>query len=189
MTLVAEPRVVVVEAHVALVDRCHAVLIVDEHAGPQRDAARRVRIKELRIERACEERVVHAEEHVAERVALAQDRLVDEHARIAGLHELDLVAGLLREVGEHVLRCCERIVGDECDRVGLLRTAAAARGGEEEDECEDDAPRHRAHCASPPGWTTSTMPSSSATEAGASTTTLLTPRVVPSGRSSPCSGY
>src|SRR5579885_3476869 len=108
---------------------------------------------------------------------LAQDRVVDDQPCVARLHELHLVTALLRE----------RVVREERHGLRLRgRAAVAAAAARREHN------GHRAHengeCTLH-GRTTSNVPSPNVTVAGASTTTLLTPRVVPSGRSSPCSGY
>ena len=98
-----EPLLVVVDAHVAVVDRRErgASGRAGTRRAPSASAARRVRLEDARVERAGEERVVDAEEHVADRVVLGEDRLVERRARVAGLQDLHLDAGLLRERGEH----------------------------------------------------------------------------------------
>src|SRR5256885_4294608 len=60
--------------------------------------------------------VVDAEQRVGDGIVLAKNRLVYHHTRVARLQDLELVARLLREIGEHVFRdqigrasCRERV--------------------------------------------------------------------------------
>ena len=70
MTVVAEPREVVVHAHVAVVDRRDPVLRVEPEArGNLLDCLRLVGVEQVVVERAREERVVDAEERVGHRVS------------------------------------------------------------------------------------------------------------------------
>ena len=64
--MVGEPRLVVVETDVAAVDRRRAVLRVeDERRVDVRERGRLVWLEDVALERAGEEVVVDAEEHVA----------------------------------------------------------------------------------------------------------------------------
>ena len=107
----------VVHAHVAVVHGRHAVLRVQlelvGHAGQRR---RGVRHEDACVEAALQERVVDAEQHVAQRCVLGEDRLGHKRARIAHLEQLHRHAGLGRELLERPFRQIERVVADERDR-------------------------------------------------------------------------
>ena len=122
-----EPRHIVVELHVAVVERRRDLLAVHAegrsqlvgHAG---ERGARVRLEDAVGLRAVDERVVDAEHHVRDGLVLRDDGLRERFARVARLHERDGPAGLVREVGEVVLRGTVRGVRE--DRHG----AAAVRG-------------------------------------------------------------
>ncbi len=72
--------------------------------------------EEVLVERPAEEGAVDAEEHVGLRVALRQDRLVDDGAGIAALDGLDRDPGVVGEGGQHLLGHHEAVVGQQPDR-------------------------------------------------------------------------
>ena len=93
-----EPFLVVVDAHVAVVDRGHprtdrSSWSVGGDVGERGGA---VSLEDPLVERTGEERVVDAEQHVAEWVVLGEDRLVDDLAGVADLEDLHLDPGPLR---------------------------------------------------------------------------------------------
>ena len=116
-----EVGAVVVDADVAVVERGDAVLgLVElELARDAVQALGLVRAEDALVQAAREQGVVDAEEHIALRVALGQDRLVDGLAGIAALEHLDLVAALLLERGQHRLGHVEGVVADERDGLGV----------------------------------------------------------------------
>ena len=99
-SVLGEPRLVVVEADVAIVDRRHRAARASSRrtpVGTSLSAGDGVRLEDARVDRARQERVVDAVEHVAQRLALGEDRLVHHRAGVAGLQHLDGDAGLLGE--------------------------------------------------------------------------------------------
>ena len=166
-------------------------------------------------QRARQERVVDAEERVAEWRALGEDDLVERGAGVAGGEQLDLDAGLPGERGEDLLRDLERVVGDQRDgrvpggrrgRSSRRRGRSGRRGGgrtggdegpgggqgrgrhRDGDGHEGSAGAGHGQNSSASGWMASRTPESSVTVAVVSTKTLLTPRVEPGSRRSPSSG-
>ena len=88
MTVVTETGEIVVHADRAGVDRRDAVLGVQSKPGGNTfDPVRGVRLEQVVVERACEERVVDAEERVGHRVILHEQRLAQRLAR-GGIHFL-----------------------------------------------------------------------------------------------------
>jgi hypothetical protein len=84
--VLAEPHLVVVEADLAVVDRCHPVLAVeDEVPRHVRQLGRGVRLEQVMLERARQKIVVDAEEDVALRVPCREERPVQCLAGVAGL--------------------------------------------------------------------------------------------------------
>src|SRR5205823_7632274 len=84
----------------------------------------------------------------------------------------------------------KRVVRQQRDRlVAALRgrrATATGRKGEARNHNQQNEPPH---VVPPNGCTRSTVPSASDTDAVSPRKTLLTPRVVPAGKSSPANGY
>src|SRR5436305_1895619 len=79
-----------------------AMLRVDLELGRNRvETVGDVRIEDAGVECTREERVVDPEQGIGNGVLLAKNRLVDHHTRVARLQDLQLVARLLREIGEN----------------------------------------------------------------------------------------
>src|SRR5262245_47421832 len=195
MPVVTEPRRVVVETDVAVVNRRDTMLRISDELGRHLvELLRRVRREDARVEGTGEEGVVDAVEHIRDRLVLAKDRSVDGDAGITGREPLDLVARLLREVGEHVVGGGERIMREQHDGLRLvarsaratIRSTGSGTCGQRQGDSERQQPLHR---TPPVGCTTSNVPVSSSTVADVATMTLLTPRDVPAGSSSRRSGY
>ena len=120
-----EPQLVDVEADVAVVDGRQLARRVEPVAPVDGNEALRL----VRLEQACshcagEEVVVDAEDRVALRVPLRQQRAVQHLARIPALQDPELQAALPFERGLHLLRDREGVVRDEHD---LLAAAVASR--------------------------------------------------------------
>ena len=97
--VLGEPGLVVVQAHVAVVDRRDPVLGVEaERLVDLVEALRLVGHEEVGVEGPGQERRVDAEEHVGLRVAVGEDGLVHDLAGVAALDQLDLDARLLGEL-------------------------------------------------------------------------------------------
>ena len=97
-----------------------------------------VRLEDVAVERALEQVVVDAEEHVALWVACRQQRSRDDLAGVAGLEDLQREPTLRLERLLHVLRDRERVVCDQ-HHVGRRLVAAAAAGDAEK---RGDQERH-----------------------------------------------
>ena len=86
-----------VQADVAEVDRRREVIGEEQVRRHRRRLGRAVRLEDAGLERARQERVVHAVEHVGERLVAGdprQDRLVDRRAGVAAVDDLELRAVL-----------------------------------------------------------------------------------------------
>lgn len=117
--LVGEVLLVVVDADVAGVDGRDPLLPVRLRVRRDRvQALGLVRGEQAVVESAGEQGVVDAEEDVAARGALGQDLLVERGPGVAALEDLDLVAGLLRERLQHLVRDVEGVVADQGDGLG-----------------------------------------------------------------------
>ncbi len=134
--VLVEPGDVVVDAHVAEVDRGGLGL---GHEGAQLvghgvDAVGLVGLEDVGVDRPRQERVVDAEHHVALRVARRQHRLGHHRAGVAGAQHLDGDAGVLAERGERVVErrvgLGERAVGDERDGRHAHRRRRRSAGDE-----------------------------------------------------------
>jgi hypothetical protein len=209
--VVGEPGLVVVDAHVAVVDRGDPVLGIElELRVDVVEGGRGVRHEQPLVEGTGEERGVDPEQHVGLGVAVREDGLVHHGAGVAALHELHLHARVLGELGQHRVGDREGVVGEEADRHATLARGVAATvvaaGGHADDQCEGHHEPHQGAWAAAdpgraghgvvltrwvpaePGWTARSVPSRRVTTAVAAESSLLTPRVVPTGRSSSTSG-
>ena len=95
--------------------------VEDERWVDVRERRRLVRLEDVAVERALEQVVVDAEEHVALGVAGRQQRSRDDLAGVAGLEDLELEAALVLERLLHGRRDRERVVRDEDDLRRLAR--------------------------------------------------------------------
>ena len=121
-----------------MVDRRRAVLRVeDELRVDVRELRRLVRLEDVAVERAREEVVVDAEEHVALRVSGGQERPRDDLAGVARLEDPQREAALVLERLLHVVRDRERVVRDEHDLGGSLVAARRNRPVRAPDERAD----------------------------------------------------
>ena len=121
--LAREPALVDVQAHVAAVDRRHAVLRVEhERRVDFASSGDSYGSKTSPVEGPCEEVVVDAEQHVSFGIPGGQQRSRDDLAGVSGLQDPQLQAALVLERLLHVGRDRERVVGDE-DDVGRLLAA------------------------------------------------------------------
>ena len=128
--LAFEVVLVVVERHVTVVDRQRRQRGVEQKAALDRaDLGRRVAFEDARLERPREEGVVDAVDHVGDRRALAENRLVERLAGVAALDEAQLDAGLLLEAGDDVLGEREARVREHRERF---------REGQTEDQGNED---------------------------------------------------
>ena len=161
-------------------------------------------LEDALVERPAEERVVDAEEHVADRVVLGEDRLVQRPAPASpDWQHLHLHAGLLREGGQHATSTtANESWVDERDRRGDGRRAGARPPG-------NVRPRPRARpraarsvtgrftrcrrCQVRPGRVDDDREQHAVVERDASrpgpASSLLTPRVDPGSSVSRRSGY
>ena len=139
---VREPRVVDVDADVAVVDRHERALERVGRGGRRDDAL---------VDRARRERVVDAEHEVAQRRVLGQHELVDQRAAVARLHDLDAQAGLLLERLEDAVGQRERVVRDQRDGAGRrARSGLAGADGRAAGQRDGDGRgRRRASGSSP----------------------------------------
>ena len=139
--MLTEPRLVVVQAHLAVIDGRDAVLRV-EHVLLVDRLERRglVRVEEVALERAGEEVVVDPEEDVALRIARGQKRLRQGFARVARLEDRQLEPALLLEGLLYAVGDDERVVGDEHDlrRRVVTTSAGSGTGCEQADESGED---------------------------------------------------
>ena len=110
-----ERRAVVVEADLAVVDRRDAVVGRHVVVADRVELLRAVLVEQIAVERTREQVVVHAEEHVALRVAGGEQCAVERLARVSGLQDPQLQAALPLERRLDVLRDRERLMGDEHD--------------------------------------------------------------------------
>ena len=99
---------------VAEVDRRRVTRCVEHELRVDgRQRPRPVALEDLRAECTGEERVVDAEERVAERRVLGQDHLVERRAGVPALEDPQLQPGRGLERPLHRLRDRERVVRDE----------------------------------------------------------------------------
>ena len=119
---------VVVQRHVAEIDGQQAVAGIQlQIGGNAGQCGRVVGLEDVGRQRTTQETVVHAVEHVGQRIVLAQDRLVQRQPGVAGLQELHLAVALFLEFRHHRFAHAEAVVGHHRQR------ACAGRGGRGDD--------------------------------------------------------
>ena len=114
--------------------------VEDELGVDLRERRRLVRLEDVAVERALEQVVVDAEEHVALWVACRQQRSRHDLAGVAGLEDLQLEAALVLERLLHGRRDRERVVRDEHD-LGRRLVAPSAAGARASSARDQRAPR------------------------------------------------
>ena len=120
--LLGEPALVVVEAHIAIVHRQGAVLGVEfQVVGNLGQERRIVGLQDAGFQRPAEEGAIHAIEDVGQGIVGAKDGLVEDHARVPGLENLDLGVVLRLESDQSLLADVETVVGHNPQRTGLGR--------------------------------------------------------------------
>ncbi len=98
-----EPRLVVVDAHVAEIDRCHHLALGVEAGNDVAEQLTRMFDEDPLFEGAGEKCVVHTEEHVGERVVFGQGSLIHHRAGVTGRDDLHVDPGLSGECSESLL--------------------------------------------------------------------------------------
>jgi hypothetical protein len=112
--VIGEPAEVVVDAHLAVIDRRHPMLGIElVRLVDLTQALRRVRHEQVVVQTGREQVVVDPEEHVALGVPGGEDRAVHELPRISRLHDVDLDPRGPLERAQPALRHVERIVGHQ----------------------------------------------------------------------------
>ena len=141
--LLGEPGVVDVDAHVAEVDRGQLVgaALELEVRGGRRQRLRGVRRQHVLLDRPRREGVVDAVDAVGQRGVLGQHQLVGELPGVALRLHLDGDAGLLLEVGQHVLRHGPRVVGGHDEGLRVAVGPVGATSGARVSATTERAPR------------------------------------------------
>ena len=141
-----EGRFVVVDAHVAKVDRRDSV-VEDKALIDLGERWRSVRDQEVAGQRSRRECGVHTEDDIGDRVPGGQDRLIDDGTGIAAREDLEDISGLLREGGRYRVGDGERVVGQQTH--GRYRFGAVIAARAHQQSKRDEEHGHAFHAGPP----------------------------------------